>query len=169
MDAIESILSRRSIRRFADEPVGDLEVETLLRCAMAAPSAGDQQVWRFVVLRSDASRRAVAAASPHAGMLVQAPVGIVVCGDTENEKHPGYWVQDCAAAIENLLLAAHALGLGAVWLGYHPVEERVQATQAALGLPPFVRPLGVVAIGHPAERKPVIDRFDEGKTHVDRW
>lgn len=169
MDAIEAILGRRSIRVYTDEPVDDATVETLLRAAMAAPSAGNQQPWHFVVVRSAEAREAVAAASPYAGMLVAASVGIVVCGDTSDEKYPDYWVQDCSAAIANLLIAAHAIGLGAVWLGCHPREERVARVKQALGLPAHIRPLGVISVGHPAEKKPPAERYDPERVHIERW
>ncbi len=169
MDLLEAIHTRRSIRRFTSAPVPEGTVETLLRAAMAAPSAGNQQVWRFVVLRSPDARRAVAAANPHAGMLAEAPLGIVVCADTAAERYPGFWVQDCSAAIQNILLAAHAAGYGAVWLGYHPREDRVEAVQEALGIPRDVRPLGVVAVGRPAEEKGRVDRYDPDKVHHERW
>jgi len=115
MDAIEAILTRRSIRRFRDEPVSDDLIETLLRAAMAAPSAGNQQPWHFVVIRDRETLDTTSTVHPYATMAAEAALAIVVCGDTTLEMHKGFWVQDCAAAIQNLLLAAHASGLGAVW------------------------------------------------------
>ena len=120
MDAMTTIMTRRSIRAYEAEPVSPELVETLLRAAMAAPSAGNQQPWRFVVIAERATLDRLAATSPYAGPLLRASLAVVVCGETLGERHPGYWVEDCSAAMENLLLAAHALGLGAVWLGYHP-------------------------------------------------
>lgn len=169
MDALEAILGRRSIRSHRDEPVDDGVVEQLLKAAMAAPSAGNEQAWTFVVLRSAEARTAVAAASPYASMLPRAPLGIVVCGDLSAERHDGYWVQDCAAATENILLAAHALGLGAVWLGYHPRDGRSAGAASVLGLPDNVVVFSVVALGYPAEVKPPSDRYDPERVHVDRW
>ena len=169
MEILEGIMSRRSIRKYSGEPVDDATVETLLRAATAAPSAGNQRSWRFVVLRDRAARERVAACSPYAGMLPGAGVGIVVCGETEGEKHPGYWVQDCAAAVQNILLAAGALGLGAVWLGFHPDQGRASCCAEVLGLPATVVPLAVVSIGHPAETKPPAERFRAEHVHTDRW
>ena len=169
MDLLECIMSRRSLRSYTDEPIDDGTLERLLRAAMAAPSAGNQQSWRFVVLRDRAARERVAACSPYAGMLPGAGVGIVVCGETLGEKHPGYWVQDCSAAVENILLAACALGLGAVWLGFHPDEGRAGCCAQVLGLPETVVPLAVIAIGHPAQPKPPVDRFEPAYVHTDRW
>lgn len=169
MDPLDCILNRRSIRKFTEEPVDDEAIETLLRAAMAAPSAGNQQPWRFVVLRDREMRVKVAGCSPYANMLPDAEVGIVVCGETAGERHPGYWPQDCAAATENILLAANALGLGAVWLGFHPHEERAACAKAVLDLPESVQPMAVIAIGHPAETKEPADRYDASRVHENRW
>lgn len=135
MDCLDSIMTRRSIRAYTDEPVAEDVIETILRAAMAAPSAGNQQSWRFVVVTGAGQRRALSEATPYARMIASAPLAIVVCGDTRAEKHPGYWVQDCSAATENALLAVNALGLGAVWIGVHPIEEREASVTAVLGLP----------------------------------
>lgn len=170
MDAVDAILSRRSIRKYTDEPVQDGDVETLLRAAMAAPSAFNQQSWRFVVVRDAEVRANLSKASKHAGMIAEAPVAIVVCGELSAERYPGtYWVQDGVAALENLLIAANGIGLGAVWVGVHPWEDRVAAVRDALGLPDGVAPLAQVALGHPAETKPPGDRYDPDLVHYDRW
>jgi len=169
MDCMESIMSRRSIRNYTDAPVTEQELETVLRAAMAAPSAGNQQSWRFVVARDAATRERLAQCTPYAGPLARAQVALVVCGDTRDERHPGYWVQDCSAAIENLLLAAHAIGLGAVWIGVHPLPERAQAVREVCALPQGIEPLSMVALGHPAEDKPAADRYDPTLVHLERW
>lgn len=169
MDALEAILSRRSIRRYTGETVASEDVETILRAAQAAPSAGDQRPWRFVVLTDPEMLTAVAATSPYARMLADAALGIVVCGDTSALRHPAMWEQDCSAAVENALLAAHALGLGAVWLGYYPKMERVTPLKALLDIPEGVEPLAVLAIGRPAEHKPPSERYDPAFVHFERW
>jgi nitroreductase len=169
MDLLECMMSRRSIRKFTGEPVDEATVERLLRAAMAAPSAGNQRSWRFVVLDDRDVRVKVADCSPYAKMLPDAALGVVVCGETVGEKHPGYWVQDCSAAVENVLLAACALGLGAVWLGFYPNETRAQCCKEVLGLPDHIEPLAVIAIGHPAEAKPPADRFDPGLVRRNHW
>jgi nitroreductase len=111
----------------------------------------------------------VAALSPHAAVLAEAPVGIVVCGDLDAERHAGYWIQDCSAAVENMLLAAHASGLGAVWLGFYPREERWRGAQRVLGIPERVVPLAVLALGAPAEQKGPANRFEASYIHLNRW
>lgn len=164
-----AILGRRSIRKYADEPVGDGVVGELLRAAMSAPSAGNEQPWHFIVIRERGTMERIQEFHPFARMLLQAPVAILVCGDLSLEKYQGFWVQDCSAATENMLIAAHALGLGAVWLGIYPIEERVRGIRSLLGLPEHVVPLSLVSIGCPAEKKRPADRYDESRIHGERW
>jgi nitroreductase len=169
MDAMEAILTRRSVREYSDEPVSEAVVGQILRAAMQAPSAGNQQPWHFVVVRDRALLDAVPTFHPHAQMLRQAPAAILVCADTRDLKYADLWVQDCAAAAQNLLLAAHALGLGAVWIALHPYDARSGPVCALFGLPPQVRPLCLVAIGHPGSPTPIQDRFQPERVHRDRW
>ena len=169
MDTLEAIFTRRSIRAYTNQPVPAEMVENLLRAAMHAPSAGNQQAWQFVVITSRSQLTALAEVLPYGKMLTTAPLGIVVCGDLELEKSKGYWVQDCSAATQNILLAAHALGLGAVWLGVYPREQRVIDVRKALGIPESAIPLCAIAIGYPAEQKPRADRYDPGRVHHNGW
>ena len=166
---MESILARRSIRRYTKEPVTDAQATHLLRAAMAAPSAGNQQPWQFVVVRDPAVLDVIAGANPYGGMAREAPVAIVICGDMTRDDRPGFWSQDCAAATQNLLLAAHVAGLGAVWCGTYPREERMGPIAAVLELPAHIVPFAVVPIGYPAERPAPVDRYDSGRVHSDRW
>jgi nitroreductase len=166
---MEALFARRSIRKFTAEAVDDANVMQLLRAAMAAPSAGNQQPWEFIVMRDRDALRAVLEFHPYAKMLEHAPVAIVVCGNTRRERFPGFWVQDCAAATENLLIQATALGLGSVWLGMHPLEERVRGLSALLRLPEHVIPLCLVAIGRPAETKEPNDRYEADRVHQEKW
>jgi nitroreductase len=168
MEAYDCIVTRRSIRKFTGEPVSKQDAEKILRAAMAAPSAGNQQPWHFVLLEDRASREAVSAMNPYAKMLPEAGLGIVVIADTRDLKHP-MWEQDCSAAVENALLAAHALGLGGVWLGWWPKMERVEPLKEYLGLPEGIEPLAVLAIGAPVEAKPPSDRYDPERVRVGRW
>jgi len=168
-DGLDLLMTRRSIRRYSDGPVTDAEVEQILRAAMAAPSAGNQQPWHFVFIRDRGIMRQIMAVHPYSSMLAQAPVCIAVLADTSLERHKGYWVQDCSAATMNILLAAHALGLGAVWLGVHPVAEREAGLREILGLPDGVECLSLVAVGRPAESPEHPDRYDPSRVHRDRW
>lgn len=169
MDTLDAIFTRRSIRNFTDESVSDAHIETLLRAGMAAPSAGNQQAWEFVVIDDRQLLDAIPTVHPYAQMCTLAPLGLVVCADPSREKYAGFWVQDCSAATQNILLAAHALGLGAVWLGIAPTGERAHQVAELLKLPAGVEPLAIIAIGHPSESKPMEDRFDPDKTHHNRW
>jgi nitroreductase len=169
VDAIEAILSRRSTRSYTAEPVSDPDVDTILHAAMAAPSAGNQQSWRFVVTRDRATLDAMAEATPYGKMLREAPLAITVRADTRDLKHPGMWQQDCGAATENALLAIHALGLGAVWLGFWPKMERVEPLKLVLGLPEGLEPFAVLAVGHPDEHKPPSERYRDDFVHRERW
>jgi len=169
MDALEAILTRRSIRQFTAQPVPDSVLETLLRAAMSAPSAGNQQPWHFVVITDRQRLDSVPAIHPHSAMLKQAPLAILVCGDDWLETNKGYWVQDCSAATQNILLAVHASGLGGVWLGIYPRQERVEAFRQLFGLPGHITPLSMIAVGYPAESIPPADRYDSSKIHHNKW
>jgi nitroreductase len=169
MDALETIFTRRSIRRFTDETVSDEHIETLLRAGMAAPSAGNQQAWEFVVIDAPELLQAIPSVHPYAQMCAQAPLTLAVCAEPGREKYSGFWVQDCSASTQNILLAAHALGLGAVWLGIAPTGERAHQLAELLKLPQGIEPLALIAVGHPAESKEPEDRFDPHKTHHNQW
>ena len=165
----DPVLTRRSIRAYTAEPVSDGQIEALLRAAMAAPSAGNQQPWRFVVVTDHDTLAAIPTVHPYARMLAKAPAAIVVCAQPEGLRWPPFWDQDCAAAVENILIEAVTLGLGAVWLGVHPLEERVVGLRRLLGIPDDVIPFAVVAVGHPAEPKEPAARFDPERVHRERW
>lgn len=169
MDAMQAILSRRSIRKYTSQPVSEATVEELLQAAMAAPSAGNQQPWHYVVIRDQQILAQIPRVHPYSSMVPSAQLAILVCGDLQREKHAGYWVQDCSAATQNLLLAAHAKGLGAVWLGVYPREDRVAGLRKMLELPQHAMPLALIAIGYPAEVKPPAERYDPSRVHQDGW
>jgi nitroreductase len=150
--ALDNIMTRTSVRDYTDQPVEQAKVEQLLRAGMAAPTAVNKQPWHFVVLNTREALDRMASANPRAGMLKRAPLAIVVCGDlqkTLDGKGQEYWIQDCSAATENILLAANALGLGAVWTALHPMEDRTKAAVEALGLPSHIVPLCTIVIGYP--------------------
>lgn len=164
---VQTIFARRSIRAYTDEPVSEQAIETLLKAAMAAPSASNRKPWQFIVVTERETLDALAEAHRHGKMLFEAPLCIAVCGDlTEMER---FWVQDCSAATENVLLAVTALGLGAVWLGVYPRDERIDAVRPILGLPEHITPLSLVSIGHPAEEKPPRTQYDETRVHWEQW
>ena len=169
MDALDAILSRRSIRKYTEQPVSDEVIEELLAAAMAAPSAGNEQPWHFVVIDDRAMLDEIPKFHPYSRMLEDAPMAILVCGDIELQKYEGYWVQDCSAATENLLIAAQAKGLGAVWLGVYPIEERVAGFRKLLGVPDHVIPFALISIGYPGEQKPGADRYNSSRVRRNRW
>ncbi len=169
MDAMTAILSRRSIRRYTKEPIPDEVIKELLEAAMSAPSAGNEQPWHFVVITDRELLDEIPKIHPYAQMLREAPVAILVCGDRNLQKYEGYWVQDCSAATENILIAVHAKGLGGVWLGVYPLEDRVNGIRKLLGIPEDVTPFSIVSIGYPAERKPPANRYNAERVHKNRW
>ena len=169
MDIFTALHTRRSIRSYTGEPVSGQAIRTLLDAAMIAPSAGNARPWQFVVVDDPEILKQVPAINSYAGMASRAPAGILVCGDLEAEKYKGFWVQDCSAAIQNMLLAATGLGLGAVWTGIYPVEERVAGFRRLLGLPDSIVPLALIVIGHPALEAERKSRFEAAKVHHNTW
>jgi nitroreductase len=165
-ELIETIFSRRSIRKYTGEPVSEADIKTLLEAATAAPSASNNKPWHFVVVTERETLDALAEAHPYGKMLAQATLCIAVCGDPAISD---YWEQDCSAATENLLLAVTAMGLGAVWLGVHPRDDRVASARRILGIPETVVPLNLISIGHPAEHKEPRTQYDEACVHRGRW
>jgi len=126
MDLIEGIFTRRSIRKYTNQTITDEQIELLIKAGMYAPSASNQQPWHFIVINKREILNKIRDVHPYAKMLSEAQLAILVCGDHDLELSKGYWVVDCSAATQNILLAAHGMGLGAVWLGVHPREERKQ-------------------------------------------
>ncbi len=169
MDAIGAILSRRSIRRYKKEAVPEGLIEELLNAAMNAPSAHNEQPWHFLVIQDRKILDEVPKVHPYASMLREAPLAITVCADLQLGGDEAWWVQDCSAATENILIAAQAKGLGAVWLGVYPLDDRVKSIQNLLALPQHVIPLCIISVGYPAEEKPRESRYQSSRIHYNRW
>ncbi len=169
MDALTCLFTRRSIRTFTDSPILPKDVETLLKAGMAAPSAGNAQPFRFVVVTEPDLLQKIPTIHPYAAMAANAPLGILVCADVHSEKYPGFWVQDCSAAIQNILIAARALSIGSVWTGIYPDEEREKAFTAMFNLPEGIRPLGLVVLGFTKQPFAERDTFDLKKVHFNTW
>jgi nitroreductase len=165
------IFGRRSIRLYSPAAVSEAAVQRLLEAAMAAPSAAAKDPWRFVVVRERRTLTEIAAALPNGQMIAGAALGIAVCGDLQaaHDQQLSYLLQDCSAAIENLLLCAHVLGLGACWLGVHPREQRVNSLKQILALPASVVPVACISIGYPAEAKEPRTRFNRDYVHLGKW
>lgn len=169
MDIFQALRTRRSIRKYTNEPVNDAHLRQILEIAMLAPSARNEQPWQFVVIRDAGTRAKIAKTSPYTHMAADAPLVIIVCGDLREDKAENMWVQDCAAATENILLAARGLELGSVWCGVHPVKEREEHCRAVLGLPQEIIPFALICIGHPAQKFSELDRYNPERVHLDNW
>jgi nitroreductase len=169
MDLMKALTTRRSVRRFESKPVPAEVVEMMLRGAMQAPSAANAQPWHFVVITERLMLEKVTEFHPAAESLHQAAVGILVCGDSLLEKRPDRWIMDCSAASQNILLVAHANGLGAVWLGIHPDPIRIDGLRRLCNLPKHVHPLSLVAVGYPAQVALPVDRFNPDRVHHETW
>ena len=168
MDAIEAILSRRSIRRYTSQKVSGQLIKELLEAAMSAPSANNEQPWHFIIIEDRKILEQIPKFHPYSGMLKEAPVAILVCVDLDSGNE-GFVIQDGSAATENLLIAAHAKGLGAVWLGIYPLKERITGMRKLLAIPERILPLSLVAIGYPAERISRESRYQPSRVHTHRW
>lgn len=169
MDTLEAIFTRRSVRDFTKDPVSEADVRDLLKAGMQAPSAKNEQPWHFIVIDKPEILHVVPTFHTYAKMLYDAPLAILVCSDRRLELKRASWIQDCSAATENILLAAHAKGLGAVWLGIFPDSDRVVGMQNLLGLPPEIRPMALVAVGYPAAQPEAVDRYDQSRVHFNGW
>jgi nitroreductase len=171
MEAMAAILSRRSIRRYLPDPLPEEAIRRLLEAGMAAPSAGDERPWHFVVITDRETLAAIPGFHPLSRFVPNAAAAILVCADLSLSKYPpvDWWVQDCSAATQNILLAAHATGLGAVWLGVHPEKGRIDGFRALCRLPGSIVPFSLVSLGFPAARKEGEDRFDLSRVHRERW
>jgi len=169
MDFQELILTRRSIRKFTDKKVSNEQINIMLQAAMYAPSARNEQPWHFIVIDNKDILLKIVRIHPYAMMLNEAPLAILVCADERLEKSSGYWSTDCAAATQNILLSAHAMGLGSVWLGVYPREERMRDLSELFVLPENIFPFSIVAIGYPNENKEHPQRFNSERIHYNNW
>ena len=169
MDAIDCIMTRRSVRKFKSEKISEDKIKILLEAAMNAPSAVRSEDWEFIVIDERKTLDRISELNPYAKYAKEAPLAILVCGNLSKEKIKGFWQQNCAAAMENLLLAAHASGLGAVWTGVHPMENIESAYRNLLSLPDNIVPMSLAIIGVPDQRILKEDRFKKEKVHRNKW
>ena len=166
---IENIMTRTSIRQFTDRPVAADTLEQIVKAGMAAPSAVNAQPWAFVVVTERSTLDSLDAVHHHAN-LKTATAAIIVCGDMAKTKtEMDYWVQDCSAATENILLAAHAYGLGAVWCGVYPNPAVLPEVTRVLGLPEGIIPLNIITMGHPAQSPAPKDKWNPDNVHYQKW
>ena len=165
-DRLKIIFARRSIRSYTSVSVVDSDVRSLLEAGMSAPSANDKKPWSFVVVRARSNLERLSSEHPYGKMLKGASLAIAVCGDPAISR---WWVQDCSAATENILVAAAGLGLGAVWVGCHGYREREDVVRRCLNVPDSIGVLSLISIGQPGENKLPRTQFDLGKVHTERW
>jgi nitroreductase len=158
-----------NILKYTNRTVSDDTLETLLKAAMAAHSADDERPWHFIVIKGQYIRDQISKIHPFAYMVTHTPETIIVCGDKALQKYRGFWIQDCAAATENILIKAKQLKLNSTWLGIYPIEGRVQHFSKLLNTPEHVIPFSLVVLGYPEEYKEPVDRFDRTRIHHDRW
>lgn len=144
MNVLEAIFTRRSIRKFTGKKIEDKEISTIIKAGCYAPSAENKRPWHFVVVRDEKALERISAFHPRARMINQAGCAIVVCGDKELQSQTGFLIEDCSAAIQNMLLAAHGLNLGAVWCGLYPITKFTKPMKVQLNLPINIVPVGLV-------------------------
>lgn len=169
METLEAITTRRSVRKFTGEPVSPETIKQLVTAALSGPSTGNQQPWQLVVITERAQIEALAEIPAYKAVLSTAPLVIVVCGDLSLNKWGDFWLVDCSIATQNLLLAAHALGLGAVWLGCHWLDDRQPGVKERLGLPEQIVPFAVVPVGVPAQPVKPVERYKPERVRWNRW
>lgn len=170
--AINNIMTRVSVRQFTGEKISSEQIDTLLRAAMAAPSAINKQPWAFIVVTDEAIIERLGEELPFSRCSNHPACAIIPCGDLSKAIEGAgrdFWINDVSAATENLLLAAHAMGLGAVWTGLHPNMERAAMVQQMLGMPEHIVPLCIVPVGVPAEQPEVKDKYNAEIIHYNRW
>lgn len=171
-DTLKTIFARKSVRTYRSEAVSDEKLQVLVRAGMAAPTAVDKRPWEFVVVTDRAVLKQLADALPYAKMADRAAAAIVVGGDVRKQwggMESDYWIMDCSAATQNILLAAESMGLGAVWTAVYPEESRVRAVRQILGIPHHVVPLNLIPVGMPAGREKAKDKYDPRQVHWNKW
>ena len=169
IDTLTAIFTRRSVRKYSDKPVSDATVKILLQAAMAAPTAKNAQSWEFIVIRDKKTLAQIPSFHPFSQQVPNCQVAIVVCGNTKLEATKGHWIPDGSNASMNILLAAHSLGLGAVWTTFYPYEDRTTGIRKLLNLPDHILPLNIIPLGYPVEKRAYQDRFNPAKVHYEKW
>jgi nitroreductase len=169
MDAMEAILTRRSVRTYKNKEISDELINDLIEAGISAPSAGNQQPWHFIILDDHKIIDKIPNFHPYSSMLSNAQIAIIVCGDLDIETNKGFWIQDCSAATENILIAARANGLGSCWLGLYPREDRVNGIKSLLKIPENVIPLSLISLGYPVIKQDKVNRYNSSRIHKNKW
>lgn len=168
MKVIEAIKTRRSIRTFLDTPITADQIIPLLESAMYAPSAHNEQPWQFLIIEDPQLLEKVSKIHEYVKMVETAPIGVLVCGDMKKDIANGFWVQDCSASTQNLLLAIHNAGFWAVWTWIYPQQELIQSFSTLFNLPADIVPFAFIPIWYPAEEGKVGNRFKQEKIHINK-
>lgn len=169
MNVLEAILTRRSVRKYKNQEIEQEKIDKLLEAAQFAPTARNLQPWHFIYTTAKPRLEKLSEIHPYGKMLKNAGLAILVCGDKNEDPLESYLIQNCSAAIQNILLAAHGLGLGSVWLGVHPREERMKGIIDFFKLPNHVLPIGLISVGYPDEEVKQPQRFRNERVRKDVW
>jgi len=169
MDILDAIFNRRSIRQYTKDQVTDEQISVILKAAMYAPSAVNKQPWHFIVFRNRPAIKAITEKHPNSSMLLEASAAILVCWDDNLQHDTGYGPVDCAAATQNILLAACGMGIGSVWVGLYPRPQRMEIVQEIFKLPTNIKGFSIVSLGYPAEKKAHPERFNKDRIHFEKW
>ncbi|TWU38300.1 nitroreductase family protein [Novipirellula artificiosorum] len=168
MEAIQALMTRRSIRSWKNEPVTEQQRKTIMEAAMNAPSAADARPWHFVTIdKPEVTKQFTQMGGTE--MLEESTFMVMVCGDESKEIYPGFWPQDCSCAAQNMQLAAHAIGIGCVWIAIYPLDDRVETCRKVLGIPQSITPFALLAMGVPNEVLTPEYRYDEERLHQNKW
>ena len=169
MNFEEILINRRSIRRYTSEKIDSASIRNIIKAAMYAPSAVNKRPWHFIIVEDKGKMEEVMKIHANAKMLKEASHAILICGDENLQHDDGFWIADCGAATQNLLLAAHGVGIGSCWIGIYPREQRMKDISNLFNLPKHVKPFALVSLGYPAEDKRLPERFEEKKIHSEVW
>ena len=169
METLEALKTRRSIRKYTEQKISDKEINGIITCAMYSPSAFDKQPWQFIIINKKELFDEILKAAPHAEMIKGASHAVIICGDKNLEEEQGLLVQDISAATENLLLSAHSIGLGAVWVGIYPFADIEKGIRKLFNIPENVLPVSMVVTGYPAENPEQPKRYKEERVHINGW
>jgi len=169
MEVQEALLNRRSIRKYKDQKISKENLDKILKAAMYAPSAMNLQAWRFIVIDDKEILVDTIKSIPYAEMLRQSAAAIIVCGDSSVEKNESWLLQNCSAAIQNILLSAHGLGIGSCWIAIHGMDDIYINTKAQFNLPDNIVPVSLISLGYPDEVVKTEERFNQDKIHFNKW
>lgn len=169
MEIQEALLNRRSIRKYKDQKISKAEMDIILKAAMYAPSAMNMQTWQFIVIDDKEILVDTIKSIPYAEMLRQSATAIIVCGDSLVEKNESWLLQNCSAAIQNILLSAHGLGIGSCWIAIHGMDDVYKSIKTQFKLPVNIVPVSLISLGYPDEVVKAEERFKQDKIHFNNW